>query len=248
MEEKLFYSRLKDMLERVENRYVLEVSDFLEPRQIVLAQQYLQQQHCKYFFWGGYEEAERKRLVLYPDYEECDMALADVVTLRFTGKFDYVKVDHRDFLGAILGLGLRREKLGDLLIDEKGCFVFTTQEMAQFLLQSEIRIKGVPLKGVILQGEYDLPKPELKAIAVMVASMRLDVILANGFKLSRAGAQEFIASHRVKVNHKEVTENDLLLNEGDVLSVRGKGKLKVGECSGSTKKGKLKVELLKYGS
>jgi len=248
MEDKLFYSRLEDMLLRVEKRYVPEVSDFLEPRFLILAQQYLQSRGCNYFFWGGYEEAERKRLVLYSDYDEENMALADVTTVRFTGKFDYVKADHRDFLGAILGLGLRREKLGDLLVDEKGCFAFTTKEIAQFLLQSEIRIKGVPLKGEILEGEYELPKPNLKPIAVMVASMRLDVILANGFKLSRAGAQELISSHRVKVNHVEVTDNDLLLNEGDVLSVRGKGKLKVGECSGSTKKGKLKVELLKYGS
>ena len=242
----MFLKRLEDMLLRTEQRYSLEISDFLEPRLILLADDFMRTKGVGYFFWGGYDEAERKRLVIYPDYETEDIVLAEIAVIALNGKFDYVKVSHRDFLGAVLGLGLKREKIGDLLVSETGCYVVTTKEIAPYILNSEIRIKGVPVKGDLVEN-FIPPKGDIKEIGVMVASMRLDVILANGFKLSRTGAQELIAAHKVKVNHLEVTENDLLLKSGDVLSVRGKGKLKIGELNGSTKKGKLKVQLLKYG-
>ena len=248
MEEKLFLNRIEDMLEMAETRYAVVCSDFLEPAKVAAAEVFLRSRSERYFFWGGYEEAERKRLVVYPEYEQEDMALAEVTVVRLRGNFAYVKADHRDFLGAVLGLGLRREKLGDLLVDADGCFVLTTKEIAEFLLQNEIRVKGVPLKGKILAPEeFVPPEADIKVMNVMLASLRLDVVVAQGFHVSRAVAEELIAGHKVKVNHVEEERKDLTVKSGDILSVRGKGKLKVGELSGSTKKGKLKAELLKYG-
>ena len=145
-EEKQFISRLEDRIERVETRYQEELTDFLEPRLQLVADEYLRSKKIsRYLFCGGYENAERKRLVLFPEYSELSCDLAGITLLEFQGRLDFVSVNHRDFLGAIMSLGLRREKLGDLLVTETGCALFVQQEVAAYIMQNELRVKHVPL-------------------------------------------------------------------------------------------------------
>ena len=248
IEEKQFISRLEDRLERVEQRYQEEVTDFLEPRLQLVAEEYLRScRFQRYLFCGGYEGAERKRLVLYPEYTEPECAMAGIRLFRFQGKLDYVSVNHRDFLGAIMGLGLRREKFGDLLVRDTGFDLFVQEDVADYLLQNEIRIKHVPMAVAEASMEdFAPPEQNIKELHIMVSSMRLDTLLAHGLNLSRTKAMELIQSGRVKVNHSEVTDNDYLCQQGDLISCRGKGRLHIGEQSGETRKGKLRVCILKY--
>lgn len=248
IEEKQFISRLEDRLERVEQRYQEEITDFLEPRLQLVAEEYLRS--CKfqrYLFCGGYDGAERKRLVLFPEYTEPACEMAGIRLFQFQGRLDYVSVNHRDFLGAVMGLGLRREKFGDLLVRETGFDLFVQEEVAGYLLQNELRVKHVPLTAVETSlEEFQPPEQNIKELHIMVSSMRLDTLLAHGLNLSRTKAMELIQSGRVKVNHSEVTENDYLCQQDDLISCRGKGRLRIGEQSGETRKGKLKVCILKY--
>lgn len=248
MEEKQFISRLEDRLERVEVRYQEEITDFLEPRLQLIAEDYLRSKNFQqYLFYGGYAEAERKRLVLFPEYTEPSCEMAGIRLFRFEGRLDFVSVNHRDFLGAVMGLGLRREKFGDLLVTEKGCDLFVQQEVASYLLQNELRVKHVPLRVTALSlEEFQPPEQNMKEIHIMVSSMRLDTLLAHGIGLSRTKAMEFIQSGRVKVNHSEIQANDYICQQGDIISCRGKGRLCVGQQSGETRKGKLKVCIMKY--
>ena len=248
VEEKQFISRLEDRLERVEMRYQEEVTDFLEPRLQLVADEYLRSKKIKrYLFCGGYGEAERKRLVLYPEYTEPSCELAEVALLQFQGRLDFVSVNHRDFLGAIMSLGLRREKLGDLLVTEAGCVLFVEREVVEYIMQNELRVKHVPLSITELSLDtFELPVQNTKELHIMVASMRLDTILAHGLNLSRSKAMDLIQVGKVKVNHSEVTDNDFICRQEDLISCRGFGRLRVGEQSGETKKGKLKVCLIKY--
>ena len=248
IEEKQFISRLEDRLERVENRYQEEVTDFLEPRMQLVAEEYLRSKKItRYLFCGGYEGAERKRLVLYPEFTEPSCDLAGIVLLKFQGRLDFVSVNHRDFLGAIMSLGLRREKLGDLLVTETGCALFVQQEVAGYILQNELRVKHVPLT-ITEHGldDFEPPVQNIKELHIMVASMRLDTILAHGLGLSRTKTMDLIQAGKVKVNHSEVTDNDYLCRQEDLISCRGFGRIRVGEQAGETKKGKLKVSLIKY--
>lgn len=248
LEEKQFVSRLDDLLERVEERYQEERTDFLEPRLQLVAEEYLRSRKFdRYLFCGGYADAERKRLLLFPAYSQPSCQLAGIRLFQFQGRLDYVTVNHRDFLGAVMGLGLRREKFGDLLVTATGFALFAAEDAAEYLLLHELRIKHVPMTVQEQALEtFQPPKQAVKEIHIMVASMRLDTILAHGLQISRTKAMELIQSGRVKVNHSEVTENDYLCQQGDVLSCRGKGKLRIGQQSGETRKGKLKVCILKY--
>ena len=247
-EEKQFISRLEDRIERVETRYQEELTDFLEPRLQLVADEYLRSKKItRYLFCGGYENAERKRLVLFPEYSELSCDLAGITLLEFQGRLDFVSVNHRDFLGAIMSLGLRREKLGDLLVTETGCALFVQQEVAAYIMQNELRVKHVPL--TIVEKSLDTFEPPMqntKELNIMVSSMRLDTILAHGLNLSRSKAMDLIQSGKVKVNHSEVLDNDYTCRQKDLISCRGFGRIRVGEQSGETKKGKLKVTLIKY--
>lgn len=247
-EEKQFVSRLEDRLERVEERYQEEVTDFLEPRLQLVAEEFLRSRKFqRYLFCGGYDRAERKRLVLFPEYTEPSCELAEIRLFRFSGKLDFVSVSHRDFLGAVMSLGLRRDKFGDLLVTEKGCDLFVQQEVADYLLQNPLRVKHVPLTAAeVALAEFEPPEQNIKEVNIMVASMRLDTLLANGMGLSRTKAMELIQGGRVKVNHSEINKNDYLCQQGDMISCRGKGRIQIGELSGETRKGKLKVCILKY--
>ena len=247
-EEKQFLARLEDSLTRVEERYQEEVTDFLEPRMQLVADEFLRsRKYTRYLFCGGFDDAERKRLVLYPEYTEGDCTLAGIRLYRFRGRLDFVSVNHRDFLGALMSLGLRREKFGDLLVTESGFDLFVEDEIADYILQNDLRVKHVPLVAEECTLEqFEPPEQKTKEIHIMVASMRLDTLLANGLGLSRSKAMEFIQSGRVKVNHSEVKANDAILREGDLISCRGKGRLRVGAFSGETRKGKLRVCMIKY--
>lgn len=248
VEEKQFISHLEDQLERVELRYQEEQTDFLEPRLQLVAEEYLRSRRFQRFlFWGGYEEAERKRLVLYPDYTEPNCTMAEIRLFQFRGKLDYVTVSHRDFLGAIMGLGLRREKFGDLLVRDNGFDLFIQNDVATFLLQNEIRVKRVPMTIEEIPVEQFLPPEQnKKELHIMVSSMRLDTILAHGMNLSRTKAMELIQGGQVRVNHSEVTDNDYLCRQEDLISCRGKGRLRVGSQSGETRKGNLRICIWKY--
>lgn len=248
LEEKQFIRRLDDLLERVEQRYQEERTDFLEPRLQLVAEEYLRSRKFQqYAFCGGYEGAERKRLVLFPEFSEPSCSGAEIRLLQFTGRLDYVTVSHRDFLGAVMGLGLRREKFGDLLVLPAGFALFAEHDAAEYLLLHELRIKHVPMQAQEQALEtFQPPEQTVKEIHIMVASMRLDTLLAHGFNVSRTKAMELIQSGHVKVNHSEVTENDHLCQQGDLLSCRGKGRLRIGQLSGESRKGKLKVCILKY--
>lgn len=248
MEEKQFISRLEDRLERVGTRYQEEISDFLEPRLQLVAEEYLRSRNFqRYLLCGGYAEAERKRLVLFPEYTEPSCEMAGIRLFRFEGRLDFVSVNHRDFLGAVMGLGLRREKFGDLLVTEHGCDLFVQQEVADYLLQNELRVKHVPLKVIELSlQDFQLPAQNVKEIHIMVSSMRLDTLLAHGLSLSRTKAMELIQGGQVKVNHSEIRANDYICQQDDIVSCRGKGRLRIGQLSGETRKGKLKVCIVKY--
>lgn len=247
IEDKQFLKRLEERMERVNDRYQEEVTDYLEPRLQVLAESALNQARQTYLFCGGYEEAERKKLVLIPPYIEPDCALAGNVLVRLRGNLAYVKADHRDFLGAIMSLGIKREKFGDLYVVDDGCYVLTTAEIADYLIMNCPRIKGVKMAAEQADmTQWRPPEAEVKVVVAMVSSLRIDTIAAHGFGLSRTKTTEMIRTGRVKINHCEVTDTDVLCQDGDIISFRGKGRLKVAQVIGETKKGKLRVELVKY--
>lgn len=244
-EEKEIMARLLDKAVLAGKSYQPQVTDFLDPHLQDIAAQILDQ--IPEIVWeteGGHPLAERRRILLSREGIETAEPEQYIKLLAWEGRFAGVKVTHRDFLGALLGAGIKREKLGDVWVLETGCAAAVAAEIADYLELQEIRVRGVPLVVRRIEtAELALPKQEGKTITTTVAALRLDAVAAAGFSSSRAKLAREITAGRMRVNWQDVTKLDHQLQEGDVISGRGRGRVILKTVSGTSHKGRIKVVL-----
>ena len=248
-EERLLLARAMDKLELARTRSVPGHTGFLSPQERVSVENLLGAcGHPRHLFYGGFAGAERTVCAFLPDWQEEDVWLdsdCPIKALRCT--WFNGTLSHRDFLGAILGLGLDREKIGDLLVGDGECHILALADVADFLVMNlnqagRIRLKTAPM------GLADLKPPEVKVkpIRDTVSSLRLDAVAASGFSLSRGKAAELIASGKFQLNHRECLKPDRPVGAGDVMSCRGLGKCVLKEVGGPSKKGRIMILLERY--
>lgn len=200
-------------------------------------------------FWGGYGQAERKVCVFLPGWAEEfmpggeDDPLAAVEAAAPTE----AKLSHRDYLGALMGLGFAREGLGDILVTPERAQVVCLRAVLPALLSQwsevgryKVRVRELPL------GELQPVTGDVQLRHETFQSLRLDAVAAAGFRLSRAKAAGLIAAGRVLVNHLPCQKPDRLLQEGDSLTAKGYGKCVLARVTGESRKGRIMVELERY--
>jgi len=248
IEAKNFLGRVEDKANIVLRRHHEQVTEFVDPYLKKCAFEFLKKiPGINYAAYGGVDGAERQRIVICPDYSEPEMSMAELCLVEFTGKLDHINSSHRDFLGAILGQGIKREKVGDLYPVENGFVVVISRELTEFILLSTIVIKGASLEAQLLKPNRLQPLQSTgKIVNTTLASLRLDTLVANGFGIPRAKVTSFIKAGKVKVNWQVVVDTDHLCKQDDVISFRGKGRIIVSQASGETRKGRLKVTITRY--
>ena len=158
------------------------------------------------------------------------------------------KLTHRDFLGALLHLGIIRSKIGDIYVKEKHAYVFCTESIAEFICKELCTVKHTMVYCEISAPEEDDLSPEFKEISSTVASLRLDAFLSVAFQTSRSSLTAFIDGGKTYVNGRLAVKAGMQLEEGDIVSVRGKGRFIVNEIKNMTKKGRIVVSINKYVS
>lgn len=253
-EERLLLARTLDKLETARRKNIPAATGFLSPSERVSVENLIAANgHPPHLFFGGYPGAERTICLFLPDWQEPEDALAlamadegPVKVLRCTYNADG-GITHRDILGAILGQGITREKVGDLLVGPESCDVLVLEELADYLLLHLDSAGRTRLKtGPISLSQISPPEVRIKTIRDTVATPRLDALVACAFSTSRSKAADFISAGRVQLNHRECTKADKAVEEGDVLSCRGLGKAAVRELGGRSKKGRIMVVLERY--
>ncbi|MBQ2896067.1 MAG: RNA-binding protein [Oscillospiraceae bacterium] len=246
-EERLLFSRLLDQAERCARRQTPTHSFFLSPGERSAAESLLRAAHApRHIFAGGYGEAERTVCLFLPDWME--EAETELPFMLLRGRF-YAEEPpgHRDVLGSLMGLGLSREKLGDILISEGFVDLIILPEAADLLLMNWESAGRIRLKTELLPlSELVVPQKELRRIQDTVAAPRLDAVLGVGFSLSRGKAAELIAAGRVQLNYRDCLKGDKPVGEGDTISCRGLGKCRVAELGGLSKKGRLRITVERY--
>ncbi len=202
--------------------------------------------HPRHLFAGGFADAERKVCAFLPDWQEEDGWEPPYTALRCRWQSGD-KLTHRDFLGAILGQGLDREKVGDILVGDGVCDILVFQELGPYLLQNltgagraRLRAEEIPLE------ELRPPEKQVKLIHDTVSSLRLDAVLASGFSTGRGKAADLIAAGKVEVNHRPCLKADRAVGEGDIFTCRGLGKCVLREVKGLSKKGRTMILLERY--
>lgn len=253
-EDKICLSQVLDKIEFSKTREKIEYTDFLDMYQVSLVENFLRKINIKtYQLYGGYEEAERKVLFVYPEkYDEkmleknYDKILKIVrVTLPEEEKGQY---SHRNYLGGIVKLGLKREKVGDIIVYEEGADIITVEDFADILKQQLPSLTRFENSEVIVEEIQNLQKREVKVenIKIIVPSLRLDNFVSDLAKTSRSKAVQIIDQERVFVNGKNETKASKLLKLNDVITIRGKGRFVIKELAGTTRSGRTIVVIEKY--
>lgn len=231
--------KIIDKIEIVLNNHSEQSTDFLDPYEISLAVSILNRfDEISYLIDGGYEDAERKIILIYPSYLY-ETTLDDLMILNISTKS---KLEHKDILGSLIGLGIDRRKLGDIIINKDNYSFFVKREISDFI---EFNLEKIGNNNVKLNlvKEIEIPKPEYNEFTYIISSLRLDVIISSVLKLSRANAQKIIEQEKVKVNFKKENKPSILLNESDIISVRKYGRFIFDKIEGMSKKKKYIVNV-----
>ena len=256
-EDEALFAHASDLKMQCEDEATVQSTAFLDPRQrtLLLPLEKSQSEFVRTFYYGGYDGAERLCAVFVPRFFEQDNAqdffrsfpeYCPFSLLRLE-KDRFSELSHRDYLGALMALGLRRETLGDIITDNGGCFLFCLSSVKRFILEN-LKSAGRASITVNEAGtDAFLQKNErTQDVFFSVASLRLDAVCGCAFSLSRAKAAQFIESGLVFVNGVQVTKSDKKLSAGDKIVLRKKGKAVLLEVKGESKKGRTHITVRKY--
>lgn len=255
-EDRLLASKLLDKIEFVEKRNTVENTEFLDMRQRQLLEKLLRDIKVdNYVSYGGYKTAERTAIIIYPDKLEeiFKNNLFDYNTI-----FSVIKItlpnelkgmySHRNYLGAVIKIGMRREKVGDIITSKDGAELIVLKESEKYIregLQALTRFSKAEFETINLS-DLKVEEPKTAIVKVIIPSMRIDSILSEIIRTSRAKALNVIKEERVFVNHELVFKGSKEVKENDIITVRGKGRFKVKGIVNNTRKGNLVLEVEKY--
>lgn len=247
-EDRVLLAKLWDKINAGMRKNISANTCFLSPRELEMARFLFGQAEGLYCF-GGYHEAERKMLVYLPDYLEESALFGEdspLVCLRATF-FEGDTPSHRDFLGALMGAGIARETVGDICVGKGSCDFFVTAEIAPYIEQNFLSAgRTKPRLTRISLDSVSIAEPETKEIRDTLASVRLDSVIAAGFRMGRSAAAGYVTAGKVSIDGLPCEKPDKSLIEGAKISVRGLGKIRLANVGGQTKKGRISVTIHRY--
>ena len=246
-EDRILLAKVWDKLSAGQRKNIPAYTGFLSLREQELVRRLVGER--EFTFFGGYEGAERAVACYLPDYLEPESlyeADGPIVCLRAT-YYEKDKLSHRDFLGSLMGAGIKRQTVGDICVGQGSCDFFVLGEMALYVEQNlisagrtKLHVERIPL------GEARIPVPETVWIHDTMASVRLDSVISSGFRIGRNLACQHILAGAAAIDGLPCLKPDKSVAEGAVVSVRGLGKLRLTLVKGQTKKGRIAVEIEKF--
>lgn len=253
-EDKLLVSKMLDRIELCGKRNKIQSTDFLDARQKLLLEKVLKSNKIEnYIIFGGFEEAERSTIIFYPEKWNKEIVeknypfVMQVIEILLPNDLKG-KYTHRDYLGGLMKLGLKREKIGDIVVWEEGAHIIVLNEIVPFLEQHLSTLTRFQKSQISTKEISEIHKCIInkEEIEIIVSSARLDNIVSELCKTSRTKAEEIIKAERVFVNYEAIIKDSKTINVGDKITIRGKGKFEIIEQVGNTKKGRNILKIEKY--
>ena len=239
--------RIHDLSERSERFSSITHSTFLTPAEQYEAEQWIRPKNINALFIGGSTDSERKIIVFYPEYMGNEEIHDDdyLSAVKITAGFG--TPGHRDYLGSILGLGIKREWIGDIIIVDNIAYVICIPPANLTILSDLTHVSryGVRCESVPVQ-DVPIPQKSVKRISFTVQSRRFDAILGCVFGISRSRAARLISSGAATLNYQECIKNDAFVDDGDVISARGFGKAVLIGQTGQSRKGRIFLSADRY--
>ena len=243
-EDRLLVSHILDMIEICDRSYQPKFSFFLDERQSALAEKVMiEQKYDNYKLFGGYENASRKILAIFPPYFDDEQYPITALSIKYR---EIDKLTHRDFLGVFMANQIKRNMLGDIIVGKGQTIVFVYNTVKDMLISDINKIGSVGVKisetdSVDIQVEQSFVEK-----TGTVSSMRLDSIVSVASGLSRDKSASLIKNGNVTVMYNVVESPAHQLREGDIFSVRGSGKYILFSVNGKTKKDRIHITIKKY--
>lgn len=252
-DERLLVSKLFDKIELVDKQNKIQVTDFLSPVELRILKDVLNLVNCNnYRIYGGMQDADRNAIVIFPEKLE---------SVFIQDKFDYNSIfscirisncvenyEHKIYLGGCVKLGVRREKIGDIVVFENGADIIVCKEIEKFLisnLQQLNRFKNAQIEVVNIN-EITKKEQKFKEMKIIVSSLRLDNVVAELAGTSRNKAIELLNQERVFINYRSEIKATKLVATKDIITIRGKGKFIIEDIEGNTRSGKNVVGVKKF--
>lgn len=250
-EDSVLLSKAEDRMLKCINDYVVTSTSFLDIcQQSVLNTKFTVSDGVNAVFYGGYDTSERNILVFSPDFlglSDFDLTESyfrenpddNPLTVLRLMKDSFSSATHRDYLGALMGLGIKREMIGDIIVNENGADIIVVRTISSFI-KNELKSVG---RASVAVNEIDFSElsgniNNIREDIINISSMRIDNVISACFRLSRSESANAIASGSVYVNSMQILKADKKVNIGDKIVYRTKGKVVLKEVSGVSKKGR----------
>ncbi|RIL91736.1 RNA-binding protein [Staphylococcus cohnii] len=240
-EEHELIDQLIDKCYRANEQFAPVLTSFLDPRgQYILNVIVGSFQDLEVTFYGG-PFAERQRAIIAPDYFQPEVEDFEIILFEIDYPQKFVTLQHQHVLGTIMSLGIERDQLGDIVVDESIQFTLTKQLESYIILElnkikgATVKLNAIPIKDMIQS------KENWHSFETTVSGLRLDVVLKEMIRKSRSISKQLIEKKRVKVNHTIIDSADFQLDKGDLLSIQGYGRAMVVDIGGKTKKDKTRI-------
>ncbi len=241
-------ARLLDKVDIHDRSGLMQHSRFLSERDRLCCEPVLRELGVEAVFWGGYAEAERTVLILPADWQDpaqCAQGSSSPVAVLRAAFREEESLSHRDFLGALMGLGIERDLVGDIIPRAGSCDMVLIREILPYVLQNLSSAGRVPLTLAEIP-QAEAREAEFRLIRDTVASVRLDAVVGCGFCLSREKAASAIRSGRVFLNGMECLKPDKPVEAGIRISLRGLGKIELCEIGGQSRKGRTQIVIKRF--
>ncbi|MGN0468343.1 MAG: RNA-binding protein [Acutalibacteraceae bacterium] len=256
-DDQILISHARDLKNKSADCSVITNTAFLDlhQRSILFSIERENGEYVKTFYFGGYETAERVCAVFVPRFYDIEHIggyyekneSENPLSLIRVEKDKFSSLTHRDYLGAVMGLGIKREAIGDIITDDDGCYIITLKSAARFLSENLVSVGRGSVRT------FEVPFEKIKEthqateeISAFIASERLDNFVSAAFSLSRTNSSAAITKGIVFVNNVLCDKTDAKISVGDKVVLRGKGKTVFSSVDGKSKKGRLHITITKY--
>lgn len=258
MEEKdLLISRCLDAKKKSLDSFMITSTPFLsvDERSIIGCIEREYSSDIFTFYFGGFSEAERTVAVFVPavfgveDIGEYFFENPDdsPFCLLKVSKDRFSSLSHRDYLGSLMGLGIKRETVGDIIIGEDYTFIFLLKSVSRYICENLTKVgRGTVSCEICSLSDFTYDEGETETVFASVASLRLDSVVSSAFNLSRTNSSLAVKSGLVYINSQQILKSDYILREKDKIVLRGKGKVILEEIIGESKKGRIHINIKKF--
>lgn len=248
-EDRILLARVYDRITAGERKNIPTATCFLTRREQLLAEQLLRGVSLQFF--GGCSEAERAVCCYIPEYFDAEEHLYGDQSPICAVRAEFYEKDtltHRDFLGSLMGCGIKRETVGDIFVSEGSCDFLVLREILPYLLQNlesagrtKLHLQEIPLAAV------NVPVQDSREVKTTVSSLRLDSVVGAGFGLARGKSADYVQAGRVSLNDMPCEKPDRQVSEGDKIALRGMGKIVLETIGGRTKKDRIGIIIRRFG-